>query len=176
MLRNTAQSYGSVSKLLHWSIGLLIITLLGVGIYMTGLPDSDQKWSMYGLHKSFGMVVFLLVGVKVVWHFMTVKPELPKTMPSWQVKLTKFVHLVLLGFMVLYPLSGLLMSIMGGYPVDVFGVLHVPAFAEKYAFAGVAHKFHVFMPNVAIAFIALHTVAALYHHFIVKDDVLKRMI
>lgn len=175
MLQNTSQTYGTVSKFLHWSIGLLIMTLLGVGLYMTDLPDGDQKWSIYGVHKSFGMVVFLLVGIKVVWHFVTVKPQLPATMPMWQVKLSKVVHFALLLFMGLYPLSGLSMSLMGGYAVDIFGLIHIPAFSEKYAFAGVAHKFHVTMPFVVIGLIVLHTVGALYHHFFVKDNILKRM-
>jgi cytochrome b561 len=177
MLKNAPTTYGSIGKLLHWSIALLIIGLISLGLYMTSLEGSDQKWSLYGLHKSFGMIVLVLVTAQVLWRILNIKPELPHSMPAWQKTASKLTHLGLYGFMVVYPLSGFLMSVMGGRAVEIFGILQIPAFTDgKTDFANSAHTIHVNLTYFAIGLISFHTLAALYHHFVVKDDVLKRML
>lgn len=177
MLKNTQTTYGSVNKLLHWSIGLLIIGIIGLGLYMTSMDKSDFKWELYGLHKSFGMVVLVLVVARVLWRFLNVTPDLPASMPQWQKTASKLTHYGLYLFMVVYPFSGFLMSVMGGRGVDVFSFIHVPAFTDgKTDFASNAHYIHVNLTYFAIGLISFHILAALYHHFVVKDDVLKRMI
>jgi cytochrome b561 len=74
MLKNTLQSYGSVTKILHWTIALLIISLLGVGLYMTDMPDGDQKWYIYDVHKEIGMLVLTLVLIRVLWRLTNKNP------------------------------------------------------------------------------------------------------
>lgn len=177
MIKNTTQSYGAVSKFLHWTMALLIIMLLAMGLFMTDLPDSDDKWSLYDLHKSFGMVVFALVLFRIIWRYVSPAPHPLQSLPDWQKKISRASHYGLMLFLVLFPLTGLIMSIMGGYPVKVFGLFQIPALTTgQTGIAGAAHAVHVWMPFFAIALISVHFLAAMYHQFYVKDDVLKRMI
>jgi cytochrome b561 len=177
MFKNTTTTYGTVNKFLHWSIGLLIIAMVAVGMYMTSMEGSDQKWYIYGLHKSFGIVVLVLVFARVLWRLVNITPDLPASMPDWQKKASKLTHYALYLIMVVYPVSGFLMSVMAGRYIEVFGMFTIPFFTEeKTATASAAHWMHVNLTYVAIGLISFHVFAALYHHFFVKDDVLRRMI
>lgn len=70
---NKTDSYGFVLKFIHWATALLILGLLFVGFYMTTLPFGDSKLQIYMLHKSFGLLVLLLVVFRVFWKFLTPK-------------------------------------------------------------------------------------------------------
>lgn len=177
MIKNTENKYGSIAKLLHWSIGLLIIGLIGVGFYMTDLPPSDSKWFVYGMHKATGMVVLTLVTIRVLWRYMGSSPDLPDGMPLWQQKAARWTHYALYSMMVIMPLSGMVMSLMTDHPIDMFGLFTIPAIAkEPGILAGVSYLMHTYVPYILIAIISLHFAAALYHHFVRKDDVLRRML
>jgi cytochrome b561 len=169
MLKNTLQSYGSVTKILHWTIALLIISLLGVGLYMTDMPDGDQKWYIYDVHKEIGMLVLTLVLIRVLWRLTNKNPELSVRLPHWQRTTANWTHYALYGFMIVMPLSGYLSSVFGNHPIDMFGFFTIPALAEgPNAVGGFTHFLHEQIPFILIAVITIHIFAALYHHFVLK--------
>ncbi|MFK7968680.1 MAG: cytochrome b [Rickettsiaceae bacterium] len=177
MLKNTSSSYGLVSKLFHWFMSLIIISLLIVGFTMTSMESSDNKWELYFMHKATGVVVLSLVILRLLWRLINIQLDLPADLPSWQKLASRVTHYLLYIFMFLMPVSGVLMSILGGHEVNVFGLFTVPAATEKNT--SLAHFFHDLHGISAFAFaglIVLHISAGLYHHFIRKDSILKRMI
>lgn len=177
MIKNTEGTYGSIAKLLHWSIGLLIIALIGVGFYMTDLPPSESKWFVYGMHKATGMVVLSLVAIRVLWRYMGTTPGLPDGIPGWQQIASRWTHYALYAMMVMMPVSGMMMSLMTDHPIDMFGLFIIPAIAkEPGILAGGSYLMHTYVPYLLIGIISLHFVAALYHHFVRKDDILRRML
>ncbi len=177
MLKNTNSSYGIIAKTLHWTVALLIITLLGVGLYMVSLPNGGDKWYFYDLHKATGTVVLVLVLFRVYWRRTNEVPGLPKDMPAWQQIAARWTHYALLTLMVVFPVSGLLMSLMTGHPVNFYGLFTIPAMAEEPGLvAGVSYLLHTYLPYVFISIISLHVLAALYHHFFRKDNILRRML
>src|SRR4026208_2133912 len=84
MLRNTPSSYGSVAKLLHWSIVVLIITQLVLGISADDLPNGLRKLELLAWHKSFGMLILMLALVRLAWRYANPRPAPPPVMPPWQ--------------------------------------------------------------------------------------------
>lgn len=175
--RNTDARYGAVSKLFHWVMALGIIGMLGVGLYMTDLPMSPDKFEIYGLHKAIGAVILFLAVLRVLWRFTAHVPALPSDMPRWQVWGAHLSHLALYGFLFAMPVTGWLMSSAAGFPVSVFGLFTLPNLVapndELRVLFATAHEWLAFG---LMALIAAHLGAALEHHFLRRDNILRRML
>jgi cytochrome b561 len=176
MLKNTRETYGTVSKTLHWLIALLIITLVIVGYIMTDMAPGDLKWTFYSLHKATGVTVFMLVVLRLIWRLQNINPSLPASLPYWQVFLSNLTIILLYIMMFLMPLSGLVFSLMSGHAVSYFGLFTIPALSQGATPMGSAARFiHIYGAYSLIGFVILHILGGFYHHFILKDNVLKRM-
>lgn len=176
MLKNTSTSYGTVTKLFHWIMAIMIIGVVTVGFIMTRLAPSDFKWSLYGNHKATGVVLLSLIPLRILWRLFSKIPKLPETVPSWQ-RLAAHANIFLLYvLMVVMPLSGFLMSVMSGRSIDMFGLFTIEGFEKNQALSSQAHEIHMTIAWGIAGLIVLHTLGALYHHFIRKDNVLKRML
>jgi cytochrome b561 len=178
MLRNTANSYGLVSKLLHWTIAVLIFSLIGIGWYMVDLTYYD-RWYNASLswHKSLGMLVLLLGCLFGCWKLANRTPDYPPTVPRWQQVAATVAHHLLLAMMLLIPVTGYLISTSAGKPVEVFSWVTLPAlFPVPQDLRDFAIEIHYWCAY-GVGLLALgHAGAALKHQFIDKDGVLGRML
>ena len=184
-LANSSSDYGLLSKILHWMMAAIILTLIGVGIYMAGLPKetAEQKqyaFQFYGLHKSFGVVAMVLIIARLVWIRISPPPALPAVFEPKEQMVIKLLQAFLYILMILVPLSGYIMSNAGGYPVNFFGMGELPALIGKSkAVGGIAHEAHTIMGFAMLALIVLHVAGAMKHRLKDKggeSDVLKRML
>jgi cytochrome b561 len=181
MFKNSLDRYGLITKILHASIGCLIIYLLYLGFTMTGLENSPEKWATYGLHKSLGVVVLVLASLFYIWKFFNKNPKEVGHLNGFQKALSKIVKFGLLVIMLFYPLTGYIMSSAGGHAIKLFDKWEVPLLIEKgatiagYEVGGIAHSLHGYLMYATIGLLVLHIAGALFHHFIMKDDTLKRM-
>jgi len=176
-LRNTEQSFGSVAKFFHWSIALFIIGLLIAGLTMVNMPTTPSKFKIYGLHKSFGIMVLILAVLRLGWKANNIAPLLPQTLNFIEKTLAHVGHGFLYFLMFAMPLSGWLMSSASGFTVSVFGWFTLPNLigpdaALKRTFVNI----HETLAWILIAMITLHVLAALLHHFYYKNGVLRRML
>lgn len=174
-IRNNNERYGSIAISLHWLVALLIIGLLSLGLYMTSLPLGPQKLKLYGWHKATGLAVLALVLYRLFWRFINITPEL--LLPWWEKLAAQLMHWGLYGLMIAMPLTGWLMSSAAGFPVSFFGLFTVPSLMPandewRHLFASM----HEYLAYVLIAAITLHILAALKHHFINKDTILRRIL
>jgi cytochrome b561 len=177
MWKNTEDSYGIVSKGFHWILGVSYIVVLAVGFIMTGMEKGDAKWTVYGIHKAFGVLLLFLIALRIIWRMININPTSLDKNNKLVNFLAKSGHLILYILMVGMPLSGFIMSIVGGRNIDFFGLFIIPGFSEKNAFvAGSAYKFHINASLIFVGFIALHILASLFHHFYKKDQTLRRML
>ncbi len=176
-IKNSSERYGIIATLLHWGMAILIIGLLALGLYMGKLEMSPDKLKLYGLHKSFGACVLFVVTFRALWRITNIIPPMPNTIPKLQQLAAHMAHYALYFFMIAMPLSGWLMSSAAGFPVSVFGLFTLPdliaANQEQKHFLKEAHEF---MAYGLIFTIVAHAGAALKHHFINKDDILRRML
>lgn len=176
--RNSPEKYGAVSKAFHWLTSLTVIALLCVGLYMTNAGKSASLFSLYDLHKSFGICVLTATFLRVLWHVYSKKPALVDSMKPWEKLAANAGHLFLYVCLFGMPLSGWLMSSAYGRSVKVFGFGPLPDLVAKDE-SGLAPKLsgvHEYLAWALIAMILLHAGAALKHHFIDKDVTLKRML
>jgi cytochrome b561 len=169
--------YTSTAKTLHWLISLMIFCMLLLGFYMSDLPLSPDKLKFYSWHKWAGVTVFLLVIIRLGWRITHTPPAMPEGMPQLQQVAATIFHFALYALMFLIPLSGWLMSSAKGFQTVWFGVLPIPDLLPKDKAVGDALKeIHQALNLLLIGILIIHVLAALKHHFIDKDNVLKQML
>lgn len=188
-LKNTGKSWGWLARLFHWAMALMILILLGVGYYMAEIEqDLIRQFRLTQTHKSFGFVVFVLAILRIIWKFRAgPTPALPETMPAWQRAASHISHVMLYILMFWMPLSGWLMASAsplnneGAYPVRianrVFGLFEMPdpfpVGTEE--LTKIFATMHWLGAVLLAALLCVHIGAALKHHLIDRDDVLRRM-
>ncbi len=177
MTVNAARRYGAVAQGLHWLIALLIVIMFGLGWYMADLPLGQRKFDLYQLHKSLGITIFVLTLLRLAWRMAHPAPPLPTTMAPWEQTLAKIAHVLLYLLLLLQPLIGFLQSNAANFPVVVWGVLPLPALiGTDEPFAETLVDVHGWSARSILLLVALHVAAALRHHFVLKDDILRRML
>jgi|TARA_B100000378_G_scaffold276910_1_gene275853 cytochrome b561 len=167
--------YTAVARTLHWVIALLIVTNLLLGFTRDALPDG---WAVMPVHKSIGLTVLALTLVRIGWRLAHPAPPLPAAMPGWEKGVAHATHVIFYALMLILPLSGWIMSSAGSRPINWFFLFDVPKFAvaKTDGIVGLSHQAHESLPWAWVALLLLHIGAALRHHFVLKDDVLRRMI
>ena len=179
-IENTERHYGSAAVLLHWLMAILVIGLAALGLYMVRLPDvgfNQEKILLILYHKQFGIVALGLAAMRFAWRLGNVIPELVENLPDWQKIAARFVHLSFYGLMFALPVTGWLMSSAAGIPVSMFGLFTLPDLIayDEFLFKRFI-EIHKWLGYALILLIFVHIGAALRHHFIFKDDTLRRML
>ena len=175
-IRNTPDSFGWLARLFHWLMAVMIIGLLGVGLWMTDL-EGQLKYDIYGVHKALGIVVLMLVLPRLLWRWSNPTPTLPDHMDMIQRFTYHSVHICLYLAMFVMPLSGWAMSSAGGYPVSIFGLFTLPPLVDKSKELGALfHSIHEYIGYALMAALLAHIGAALLHHFFYEDNILRRML
>jgi cytochrome b561 len=131
---------------------------------------------LYNLHKATGVSLLIVAIVRLTWRFMQPQPALPADMPRWQQRAAKSNFALLYVLMVAMPVSGLLMSLLNGHSVSFYGLFTIQALAQKHFLGFIAHEAHHLLSYILVAAITLHMLAAFYHYFIRKDNVLQSML
>ncbi len=175
MWKNTPDAYGLIAKSFHWVVALLIIGLLCLGFYMEGLQGPDRG-QFYGIHKSFGLMVLMLIVCRFVWRQYTGVPRDNPAHPKWERTLADIVHYALYAAAFLMPLSGWGMSSAGGHPVMFFGLPVPPLVSPDKVLGAYFSAMHSVLAWTIITLVSLHVLGALKHHFIDRDDTLRRML
>ena len=169
-------TYTPVAKGLHWLMAVLILGLLALGIYMSDLPLSPQKLELYSWHKWFGVTVFLLLWLRLAWRVTHRPPALPETLSAPMRLAAHAGHAALYLLMLAIPLSGWLMSSAKGFQTVWFGVLPIPDLLGRDRELGdLLQQVHKLLNLLLMLTLAGHVLAALWHHFVLKDDTMRRM-
>lgn len=178
MLRNTVSQYGSVAKFFHWSVSIMVITLLTVGLLMGNITDKNLKGQVYMLHKSFGLTVLALMLLRLLWTLSNIKPKLPAGTPTWQIVAERIVHYGFYVLLIVMPFSGWVMSTAANRIPQLFGLvaLPLPGVPVDKALAGQASSLHSYVGYTIITFLIIHVSAAGKHYFINRDSIMQRML
>jgi cytochrome b561 len=167
--------YSSVAIGLHWTIAAFVIVNLVLGLLHDSLLDG-LAWVL-PLHKSIGITVLALTLVRIGWRIGNPPPRLPMGLPLWERAAAHGVHFLLYFYMLALPVTGW-MLVSGGRksPIAWFGLFDVPFLPIAKPTANWAHNAHGVLGWIMLALVALHVLAALRHHLILRDTVLTRMI
>lgn len=172
-LKSFPDRYGTVAVSIHWLSALLIVLLLVTGFRAADAQDALAKAALLRAHIPVAITVLLLTLFRILWWWrFDRKPPPAPGVPAWQASLAGWVHIGLVVLVLGMVASGIGMMILSGAGPAVFG-----------APGAVLPDFHEYLPRrphglgarLMVVLLALHTGAALYHHFIRRDATLKRM-
>lgn len=176
-LTNTKGRYGLVMISLHWSMAVMIIALFVLGVYMRGLSYQHPFYHLGPhLHESFGLIAFALLLFRLVWSIINPKPE-QVSMPIWESFLALVVHKLFYILLFVVMICGYLIPTANGRAIELFNWFEVPAFISNIdRQEDIAGKLHYIVAMAIAGLTILHTMAALKHHFIDRDEVLRQML
>ena len=176
--RNEDNRYGKVSRMLHWTIAILFIALIPMGIFTSMIPeDADYRNAYYVVHKSLGVTIFLLVLVRLVWNKLSQRPSLDNALTAREEKLAHRAHNTLYFMMLAIPITGFMMTSYHGKETYFFFWEIQPLWEESdiYQVWGGLHKY--LLPYLLYIVLGAHILGALKHQFIDKHpNAFKRMV
>jgi cytochrome b561 len=174
-ISDTPTNYGSVSRLNHWIGALLVLLLLGIGLYFEGLPRGDARRFWRGLHIAFGTMAALFLLFRVFWRMRSTSPLALPQAPALK-RFSKLVHWLLLAAIVVMAVTGPLSIWSAGRPLAVFDLVSIPSpFGPFKSWHGPMEEIHGFTANALIFLIGLHLLGVLKHQFIDRDNIVARM-
>ncbi|WP_444935023.1 cytochrome b [Microbulbifer sp. JTAC008] len=176
-MSNPVERWNSVSKGLHWLFVILLLSVWGAvelhEFYERG--DPMRGWFMQ-LHFSLGVGVLMLLALRLYWRARHKRPQTEGK--KWQKALSSLTHGGLYLLILAMPVSGIVMRQLFGRDTEFFGLFAVPNLFAKNPDLGkqiaFLHK-DVMWPALLIL-VGLHIAAALWHHFIARDNTLTRML
>jgi cytochrome b561 len=174
----TAGRYNNVAIALHWVVAVLVLVMIGLGIYMVDIPRGTPDRSyFYNLHKSIGLTAGIIVLLRLWWRKKNPPPPLPASMPSWQVTASNLSHWLLYACLIVMPIVGFSASQFTKWGVTYFGLFKIPPMAyqdkEIYAFLQGVHEFTAYL---LMALLVVHILAAFQHLLVKKDGIFQRML
>jgi cytochrome b561 len=178
-LRSNAAQWGSLARFFHWTIVLLILAQAVIGLVMVELPKRPSTIPVYTFHKSLGLTVFALAVLRLAWRAFDPRPDDVAGMPRWQAIGARCGHALLYALLFAVPLSGWLFDSASGLrPLYWFGVVHVPSLTggKNEALRDFAEDAHEWLFWLLAIVAAGHAAIALLHHFVNRDDTLRRML
>jgi cytochrome b561 len=180
MMRNSTRGYGLIAIFLHWVIAALFVGLLLVGIAMMRIENQRLAFDLIQWHKSLGFLTLGLVLLRLAWRLANIVPSLPTTLSKTEKITAATAHWLLYAFMLILPLTGWIMVSISVLEIPTFAfylfiIPHLPlAISEAAEFFWI--DAHAWLAYAAGALVTVHAAAALRHHFLLGDDVLRRMI
>lgn len=179
-ITNSTTRYGWAAIFLHWLIALIFIGQFALGFVMVRLTSQRSAFELIQLHKSFGFLLLGLIILRIAWRIGNAAPALPRSVGPLERRTAPLAHFALYAFQLALPLSGwALVSVsmleIPSVPFNLFVMPNLPL-AESDAAESFWAAAHWYLAYAGIALVALHALAALRHHFWLKDTVLTRMI
>jgi cytochrome b561 len=176
------QDYGPVAKTLHWLTVLFVVIAWMLGTFGDELAEGSARDSGLLIHIWIGLTILVIAFVRIPWRITNPPPKtLPTEFGKWLVEWTdpvsRVMHYVLYGLLVLVPLVGIALQFARGHSLPLFGLAEIPSpwVADK-AFAHSVKEVHEVLANLLVILAAFHMVAALVHHIVFGDNTLRRML
>jgi cytochrome b561 len=172
------KKYTGIAILLHWLIALLIVCAFTLGLIMVDIPGlTPAKLKYFSWHKWLGVTILALACLRLLWRLSHPAPPYPAGMPRWQIGASHLLHFLLYILIFAVPLTGYFYTLAAGVPVVYLGLFKLPVLiAPNPELKAVLKLAHYALNMTLLAGVCLHLLAALKHHFIDRDEILKRML
>lgn len=176
-LKNDDSRYGALSIGLHWLMLLLLVAVYATIELREAFPKgSDPRELLKTWHFMLGLTVFGLVWLRLAARFLGGSPTIAPPPSPWETRLAGAMHLALYALMIGLPLMGWLMLSAAGKPIPFFG-MELPALTgENRALSLELKEVHEALATAGYILVGLHALAALYHHYLRRDNTLLRML
>lgn len=179
MIRNTTDRWGWPALALHWAVALLVIATFALGLWMSEVPARADRPYYFAIHASLGITLLVVLAARLVWALLNPPPAAVPGTPRWQHSAARLTHLSLYALTFAAAILGWLLAGVAEPPIEpqAFGIVPLPApvslAPSSEDFLEEAHELAAY---ALMALIGLHALAALWHHYVVHDDTLRRML
>jgi cytochrome b561 len=168
--------YGTVARLLHWTIALLVVLQIPAGIAMTSEPLAAWADPLYVFHKGSGAVLLALVLARVVWRLTHRAPPFPDYMPPLEQRIAGATHVAIYVVLVMMVVSGYVRTVGEGFPIELLDAVgSPPLLPEMPRLARAMLVVHQFAAVALVGLVAVHVSAVLRHRMIEGNPILERM-
>lgn len=175
--KNTTERFGLISIGFHWLMFLLLVAVYACIEFRELYPKgSDPREALKSWHFMLGLTVFVLVWLRLLARLLQTNPKALSPPVTWQTFAAKMTHFTLYLFMISMPLMGWLILSAEGKPILFYGITLPNLVAENHDLAELIEEIHEAVGIFGYVLIALHTLAALFHHYLLKDGTLRRML
>ncbi|MBY6243164.1 cytochrome b [Methylosinus sp. Sm6] len=170
--------YGMTAQALHWLSAPAVVAAWGLGLLGEEFPKGAPRETAEFAHIIVGEAVVALLVLRVAWRFIDPPPPAePSAMGRTADVLAKVGHLALYALLLAAPALGVATLFAGGEPLSIFGVADIPSpWVEDRAFKHSLEEIHELLAHGLIALVGVHSIAAIVHHCVYRDDTLKRML
>jgi cytochrome b561 len=178
MIRNTLEGWGWPARALHWIVAILVLGLFAQGLWMEEL-GRDQEMFQLWLHSAAGISLLAIAAAGFLWWLVNVAPAEPAGTPAWQHRAARLAHWALYALIFAVTIGGwaLVGTLREPVGIDLFGFISVPQLTGPQSGAHeLLEEVHEIAAYALIALAAVHVAAALYHHLVLRDNVLLRML
>lgn len=173
--RNTTASYGRLARLFHWTIVCLVACQFALALGIETASSDEVQAAFYSWHESMGMVVLAVALLRLAWRLIDRPPAIES--PPLLRAAAHVVHGTLYGLLLALPLTGYAMTNALGFPVELFGIVPLPVFVAPDRGLGFRLlTIHFWLGMALLALVAIHAGAALFHHIVLRDGTLNRML
>lgn len=171
------RAYSMIDRFNHWIVAIAVLCLIVVGWTVSlDLLDDDTARDLRNTHKAIGILVFMFALWRVGWRLVSGFPKPEANIQPWEAAASRIAHYVLLFSIIAMPISGVLNGYFGGRTAKVFGLFEIAPAAEKVPhLKELFSNTHMVIGIVLTVVVILHIAAALKHHFVDRNAVLKRM-
>lgn len=171
------EKFGRVAITFHWVMAVGLVLAVAFGLGTVYIDDTRTSRSALALHQTAGFVMFLLAVARLYWRATHKPPAPPAGMPAGQRIASAVTHGTLYLFLLGMPLSGYIGLAARGREIPVFGLFNLPHLTPRsFDLSANAQTLHYYAQFIMYGLIVLHIAAALYHHFVLKDGILARML
>lgn len=175
--RNSEQRYGTLSVSLHWLMLLLIVAVYACIELREFYPKgSDIRAALKTWHFTLGLTVLSLVWLRLGLRLMQPVPAIEPPLVGWQRYLANAMHFALYALMFAMPIAGWMILSAEGDPIPFYGFELPPLIGQNKATAELIEEIHTTAGTVGYYLIGLHAVAGLFHHYVLRDNTLKRIL
>jgi cytochrome b561 len=169
------RQFAFFSRLLHWTMAAMVLTMLCIGVTM--VASLGNYHLLLAIHRPLGIAILMLVVVRFVNRLLNPPPPFPATMSQAERLAATASELTMYGLMFVLPLVGWGMLSAARYPIVLYGSMRLPfILPHNLVLYSVLRQAHTILAYLFFLMFIAHFGAILYHTFIVRDGILKRML
>ncbi|HEX4153500.1 MAG TPA: cytochrome b [Steroidobacteraceae bacterium] len=174
-MRTAPERFSALQRVLHWLMAIMVLTMLFIGVSMVSTVK-PRFLTLISIHKPLGIAILVLVLLRLGVRWKLGAPSLPDDLPPAQAIAAKLSHIVLYALLIAMPLIGWGMLSAGGYPIVLYGPLHLPhILPHNDKLHAILLAMHIALAYLFFATILLHVGAALFHALVRRDGVFRAM-
>ena len=175
-MRSVTRQFNAPAKWLHWLVAFLMLSLLWAA-WSFAVTDPAERAEAIPVHASIGLIVVFLTLIRLAWRKAAPPPDLPPSAPSWMRLAARLGHFLLYALIMVQGVLGLWMAALSPVDIRVFNGFNLSELAPASAGSLVyLRQIHFGVATLFTATLLGHVAGALWHHFVLRDDVLVRML